>query len=72
MMIQLTGIRYKGRTVRCNDSEDKGAANQRDSRASSSKGTRKKEQPKRQKKDEWRDLMEEGWAMRKPRKNKKR
>ena len=71
VMIQLTGIRYKGRTVRCNDSEDKGAANQRDSRASS-KGTRKKEQPKRQKKDEWRDLMEEGWAMRKPRKNKKR
>ena len=26
VMIQLTGIRFKGRQVRCNDSEDKGAA----------------------------------------------
>ena len=57
--------------MRCNDSEDKGAGNQRDSRASS-KGTKKREQPKRQKKDDWHDLMDEGWAMRKPRKNKKR
>ena len=72
VMIQLTGIRYRGRTVRCNDSEDKDAGNQRDSRPSSKKGAKKKEQPKHQKKDDWRTLMDEGWAMRRPRKNKKR
>ena len=77
VMIQLTGIRYKGRTVRCNDSEDKGAASQRDNRTKSAdtwakpaKGNKKKSQPKHQKKDNWLDLMDEGWAMRKPRKKK--
>ena len=77
VMIQLTGIRYKGRTVRCNDSEDKGAAGQRDNRTKSAdtwtkpaKGNKKKSQPKHQKKDNWLDLMDEGWAMRKPRKKK--
>ena len=77
VMIQLSGIRYKGRTVRCNDADDK-----RDS-IDKPKGQQK---PKRQKKDDWRSLMgkvphdlkgpepdfsEEGWAMRKPRKKKK-
>ena len=73
VMIQLTGIRYKGRTVRCNDSEDKGAAssqNQRDAWAKPAKGSKKKSQPKHQKKDNWSALMDEGWAMRKPRKKK--
>ena len=69
VMIQLSGIRYKGRTVRCNDADEGG----------------KPEKPKRQKKDDWRSLMnkvprdlrgpepdfsEEGWALRKPRKKK--
>ena len=76
VMIQLSGIRYKGRTVRCNDADDK-----RDS-IDKPKGQQK---PKNQKKDDWRSLMgktprdlkgpepdfsEEGWAMRKPRKKK--
>ena len=72
VMIQLSGIRYKGRTVRCNDADDS--------------KPEKSQKPKRQKKESWRDLMskaprdlkgpepdfsEEGWAMRKPRKKKK-
>ena len=78
VMIQLSGIRYKGRTVRCNDA-DEGFPEGGKSGKSQSK-------PKRQKKDNWRELMnkaprgfkgdepdfsEEGWAMRKPRKKKK-
>ena len=74
VMLQLTGIRYKGQTVRCNDADD------------ASKGGERSSKPKRQKKDNWRELMgkaprelkgkepdfsEEGWAMRKPRKKKK-
>ena len=77
VMIQLTGIRYKGHTVRCNDADDPKPA--RDSQS--------KQKPKAsKKKDDWRSLMnkvprdlrgpepdfsEEGWAMRKPRKKKK-
>ena len=86
VMIQLTGIRHKGRTVRCNDANDT-------DKAPSGKSQSK---PKRQKKDNWRELIrstegrlqgknksqrgfkgeepdfsEEGWAMRKPRKKKK-
>ena len=85
VMIQLTGIRYKGHTVRCNDADEGG-------KGSESKSPSK---PKRSQKDNWRDLMrsnegrsqgknkqrgfkgeepdfsEEGWAMRKPRKKKK-
>ena len=63
VMIQLTGIRYKGRTVRCND-------------ADSAQGVRNVPDPtvqkKRLKKEDWRELMrpDEGWAMRKPRKKK--
>ena len=75
VMIQLSGIRYKGRTVRCNDADDT-------SKASEGKSPSK---PKRQKKDNWRELLnkplrgfkgeepdfsEEGWAMRKPRKKR--
>ena len=77
VMIQLSGIRYKGRTVRCNDA-DEGFPEGKSGKSQS--------KPKRQKKDNWRELMnkvprgfkgdepdfsEEGWAMRKPRKKKK-
>ena len=78
VMIQLTGIRHKGRTVRCNDA---------DNTISPPKvGGARGGLNKRQKKDNWRELMnkaprelkgkepdfsEEGWAMRKPRKKKK-
>ena len=86
VMIQLSGIRYKGRQVRCNDADEGGKAPEAKSPSKS----------KRQKKDNWRELMrstegrlqgknkpprgfkgeepdfsEEGWAMRKPRKKKK-
>ena len=83
VMIQLSGIRYKGRTVRCNDA-DEGFPEGKSSKSSS--------KPKHQKKESWRDLInsnegrkkksqrgfkgekpdfsEEGWAMRKPRKKK--
>ena len=91
VMIQLTGIRYKGRTVRCNDADDTGKAPSDRSKDRQNASRRKKnddfiEKPKRQKKDDWRELMkkvprdlrgpepdfsEEGWAMRKPRKKKK-
>ena len=77
VMIQLTGIRYKGHTVRCNDADDPKPA--RDSQS-------KQKSKASKKKDDWRSLMnkvprdlrgpepdfsEEGWAMRKPRKKKK-
>ena len=60
VMIQLTGIRHKGRTVRCNDADEKPDSIEKP-----------KGKPKRQKKDDWRSMMDEGWAMRKPRKKKK-
>ena len=73
VMTQLTGIRYKGRTVRCNAEDDKDA------------GQRRGDSPRKKghKKDDWRSLMnpsrvdfkgevpdfsEEGWARRKPKK----
>ena len=75
VMIQLSGIRYKGRTVRCNDSEDKGAASKSSTRPPRSA---KKEdwrelinKPRRDFKGEEPDFSEEGWALRKPRKKKK-
>ena len=86
VMIQLSGIRYKGRTVRCNDADDTDKA----------PGKSPSKPKYAQKKDNWRELMhstegrlqgkkksqrgfkgeepdfsEEGWAMRKPRKKKK-
>ena len=81
VMLQLTGIRYKGQTVRCNDADDTSKGGERQG-----KGGDRSSKPKRQKKDNWRELMgkaprelkgkepdfsEEGWAMRKPRKKKK-
>ena len=76
VMIQLTGIRHKGKTVRCNDADEGGKALE----------GKKSSKQRRPKKDNWRELMnksprdlkgsepdfsEEGWAMRKPRKKKK-
>ena len=81
VMLQLTGIRYKGQTVRCNDADDASKGGERQG-----KGGDRSSKPKRPKKDNWRELMgkaprelkgkepdfsEEGWAMRKPRKKKK-
>ena len=71
VMTQLTGIRYKGRQVRCNDADDTSGGG--------STGARRNSSPK----DDWRSLMkknqrdfrgpepdfsEEGWARRKPKK----
>ena len=81
VMLQLSGIRYKGQTVRCNDADDTSKGGERQG-----KGGERSAKPKHQKKDNWRELMgkaprelkgkepdfsEEGWAMRKPRKKKK-
>ena len=81
VMLQLTGIRYKGQTVRCNDADDASKGGERQG-----KGGERSGKPKHPKKDNWRELMgkaprelkgkepdfsEEGWAMRKPRKKKK-
>ena len=81
VMLQLTGIRYKGQTVRCNDADDASKGGERQG-----KGGDRSAKPKHPKKDNWRELMgkaprelkgkepdfsEEGWAMRKPRKKKK-
>ena len=87
VMIQLTGIRYKGRQVRCNDADDSGKRQEAGGKKRE-KGNRKTSVPssRSSKKDDWRSLMkkvprdlrgpepdfsEEGWAMRKPRKKKK-
>ena len=86
VMTQLTGIRYKGRTVRCNSEDDK---SDKPDRVNGTNGAHKTHKPyethKSHKKDDWRSLMsssridlkgeepdfsEEGWARRKPKKKK--
>ena len=55
VMLQLTGIRFKGRTVRCNDSEDKNAP---DTRTASKQGkTSHKKQRSNREDSDWRSLM---------------
>ena len=60
VMTQLTGIRYKGRTVRCNSEDDKSKNPSETSRTSD---TRKNRNPRdsresrKAKKDDWRALM---------------
>ena len=87
VMIQLSGIRYKGRQVRCNDADERQRVGEQNPGMGAKSGKSEKSQkPKRQKKESWRDLMgkaprdlkgpepdfsEEGWALRKPRKKKK-
>ena len=71
VMTQLTGIRYKGRIVRCNSEDDKTSPvitknkhQKRDDWRSLMKGNR------RELRGEIPDFSEEGWARRKPRKKK--
>jgi ATP-dependent RNA helicase DeaD len=75
VMTQLTGIRYRGRTVRCNSEDDKTAAAPQPQKRQA-KGTYDNKKPKRNKKNNWADIMadiaEEGWARRKPKKNRKK
>ena len=74
VMTQLTGIRFKGRQVRCNDADEGG-----------SKPDGRKKAPFHRENNDWRNLMskvphelkgeepdftEEGWARRKPKKKK--
>jgi ATP-dependent RNA helicase DeaD len=84
VMSQLTGIRFKGRQVRCNDADDTsgyGGAGGR-SHGGAKPGKRKADSYPREEND-WRSLMqqsprrlrgeepdfsEEGWARRKPKK----
>ena len=60
VMIQLSGIRYKGRQVRCNDA-DEGFPQEGKASPKSGRGNKKRdfaEKPKRTgKKDDWRSLM---------------
>ena len=59
VMVQMTGIRYKGRQVRCNDADDKQREDGKSERTAS-KGRQRQERfdkPQRQKKDDWRSLM---------------
>ena len=60
VMIQLSGIRYKGSTVRCNDA-DEGFPQEGKASPKSGRGNKKRdftEKPKRtSKKDDWRSLM---------------
>lgn len=64
VMTQLTGIRYKGRTVRCNEEDDKTGPQGRQGEHGrrNSRGSQKAQggqRPQRQyKKDDWRSLMQ--------------
>lgn len=85
VMTQLTGIRYKGRTVRCNSEDDKSKNPSETSKANDTRNPRNSRESRKTKKDDWRSLMnsprvdfrgeepdfsEEGWARRKPKKKK--
>ena len=85
VMAQLTGIRYKGRTVRCNSEDDKSKNPSETSRTNDTRNPRNSRESRKTKKDDWRSLMnsprvdfrgeepdfsEEGWARRKPKKKK--
>ena len=84
VMIQLTGIRYKGRTVRCNDG-DEGAKPAKPTKPTKPTKPIKPKSSQTYKKEDWMqfltpnskklkgevpDFSEEGWAIRKPRKKK--
>ena len=60
VMTQLTGIRYKGRQVRCNDADDTSAKYDSHSTMKNSKRDFRGPKP---------DFTEEGWARRKPKKS---
>jgi len=69
VMTQLTGIRYKGRQVRCNDAEDTNSRPEkreyRSERREYKTDKRDYKSDKRKRKD---DFAEEGWARRRPKK----
>ena len=69
VMTQLTGIRYKGRQVRCNDAEDTASRPEkreyRSERREYKTDKRDYKSDKRKRKD---DFAEEGWARRRPKK----
>ena len=69
VMTQLTGIRYKGRQVRCNDAEDTASRPEkreyRSERREYKSDKRDYKSDKRKRKD---DFAEEGWARRRPKK----
>ena len=67
VMTQLTGIRYKGRTVRCN-SEDEGKGDWRELMRMATNNNRHGKKKELRGKEP--DFSEEGWARRKPRKKK--
>ena len=61
VMSQLTGIRYKGRTVRCNSEDDKDVRSTKSERSVQKRGSNDNQEwvpaKKKMKKDDWRSLM---------------
>jgi len=61
VMSQLTGIRYKGRTVRCNSEDDKAVRSTKGERPAQKRGSNDNQEwvpaKKKMKKDDWRSLM---------------
>jgi ATP-dependent RNA helicase DeaD len=61
VMSQLTGIRYKGRTVRCNSEDDKDVRSTKGERPAKKRGSNDNQEwvpaKKKMKKDDWRSLM---------------
>jgi len=61
VMSQLTGIRYKGRTVRCNSEDDKDVRSTKSERPAQKRGSNDNQEwvpaKKKMKKDDWRSLM---------------
>ena len=61
VMSQLTGVRYKGRTVRCNSEDDKDVRSTKGERPAQKRGSNDNQEwvpaKKKMKKDDWRSLM---------------
>ena len=83
VMLQLSGIRYKGRIVRCNSEEDAAPRQRKDETAPRQRKNDAAPRQRKGNKQDWQNLMkkmelkgeipdfsEEGWARRKPRKKK--
>ena len=63
VMIQLTGIRYKGRTVRCNDADEGGKADKPSSPRASreSRNSRESKEPRKKAAKEQKTYKKEDW-----------
>ena len=63
VMIQLTGIRYKGRTVRCNDADEGGKADKPSSPKASreSRNSRESKEPRKKAAKEQKTYKKEDW-----------